>query len=226
MKKRYFFLIYLNNNLINTIVNGIRLLSDYNQRNFAHLTLKGPYSTNQINLLKKDEQLIKGEIIKITDVDSFFYPQQNTVFFKCKTPDVLFDIWKKQSEKTFNVFNPHITLYDGDNRAFASKLLSIVSKYNISFDIVIEKLELYSSSSLGLFNLRTEIDYNLLGKIIKFDINQNNIAKISVENRLLFIERLASELSKHNGSKEYKLPPTKAIRNMGLVSKSKISAVI
>lgn len=205
MKNKFFFVIYLHDKTLKSLLDAIRLVADPQQKNLSHITVKGPYKTNQKKILNEDNEEIMGTELKVTGASNFFDESQNTVFWECEDNADLYRIWKKKEEKTYNSFHPHITIYDGADREYAENIYKIVSSYNISFSFNIDKLELYSSRDKGtLFNLRTQVDYSLISKLAHFDINQENIDGLNTVERMQIIESLCNSLEKvANHHKEY-----------------------
>jgi 2'-5' RNA ligase len=199
MKTRFFFVIYLHNENIKTILDGMRIIADPQQRNFSHITVKGPYQTIQRKLLNKDNELIQGKEIKVSGAGNFFMDNQNTVFLKCEERKELFEIWKTKEDKTYKDFHPHITIYDGDNRGFATKLYDTINTHQINFSFIVDKLELYSSADKAkLFNLKQQVDYTILSSLIGKSIDQNNIDSLTDVQRISAINKLCIILEKIN----------------------------
>ncbi len=190
MKTRFFFVIYLHNETVKRILDAMRLIADPMQRNFSHITVKGPYSTKQKKRLFEDNKLIQGKEIKVNGVGNFFTESQNTVFLNCEDKQELTTIWKSKEEKTYREFHPHITIYDGDNKLFARKLFDTINAHNINFSFIVDRLDLYSSADkMKLFNL-SQIDYSLISKIAGFNIQHDNIDKLSDNQKISIINKL------------------------------------
>jgi 2'-5' RNA ligase len=199
MKTRFFFVIYLHNETIKAVLDGMRIIADPLQRNFSHITVKGPYRNIQKKRLNEDSKLIQGKEIKVLGAGNFFVDNQNTVFLKCEEKEELYTIWKTKEEKTYKEFHPHITIYDGDNRLFAKQLFDTINSHKINFSFVVDKLELYSSADKNkLFNLKHQVDYLLLSKIAGITITQENIDKLSNQKRVELIDKLCDILERVN----------------------------
>ena len=197
MKTRFFFVIYLHSETIKTILDGMRIIADPLQRNSSHITVKGPYRNIQKKRLLEDNELIHGKEIRVIGAGNFFDGNQNTVFLKCEDKPELYTIWKSKEEKTYKEFHPHITVYDGSDRSFATKLFETINAYPIKFSFLVDKLDLYSSADkTKLFNLRTQVDYGLLSNITSTEIRQDNIDTLSETQRLTIVDRLCSYLVK------------------------------
>lgn len=181
--------------MLKSLLDAMRLIADSKQQNFAHITVKGPYKTSQKKRLTIDNQEIAGTHLKVTGAGNFFQENQNTVFLKCEENLSLYNIWKKKEEKTYKEFHPHITIYDGKDREFASSLFNVISSYKINFQFEIDKLDLYSSKEKGkLFNLKTQANYNLLSTLSGFRIDESNVESLSKEQRIEIIHLLCRDL--------------------------------
>jgi 2'-5' RNA ligase len=200
MKTRFFFVIYLHNDTVRGILDGMRLIADPMQRNFSHITVKGPYRNIQKKRLFEDSKLIEGKEIRVSGAGNFFTDNQNTVFLKCEEKQELYTIWKTKEGRTYSEFHPHITIYDGADRSFANKLFSTIDAHKINFSFIVEKLELYSSADkTKLFNLNAQLDYSLLSKITGINIRPDNIDKLSDQQRISAIDKLCGILERVNG---------------------------
>lgn len=193
---RYFFIIDLKEGEIPPLVNCLKILADPKQWNEAHITVKGPYKTNQKKIFENDNKILKPGIqLSILGVGNFFNENQNTVYLKCEKHEILQSIWETKTNRTFKNFNPHITICDNKDKEFSEEIFRIINNYNIKFVVNIEKLNLYSSKDkYKLFNLRDNISYLKLNDILGENINSKNIDKISKENRLKYIEKICEEI--------------------------------
>ena len=190
-----FYVAYPKNERLKNLLNSLKILADSSQRTEAHITVRGPYKKKlSENDLKKFSDIISGETLTISKVDNFFAYNQNTVFFKCEENDKLRKIWKKI---TYNEFKPHITIYDGENNDFAYKLYNILSRDFSPLYYEIEKLswlEPKSSDKLKLFHLNSTFDYNVLNNILDTNFNSISINNISIDDKLLLIEKVCNHL--------------------------------
>jgi len=121
-KPKYFFVIYLGDEKLQSLVDAMRIVADPKQRNISHITVKGPYNTAQKELLNRDNLIIRGEHINVLGAGNFFDDNQNTVFLKCMDEEKLYTIWKSKEVRTYRNYHPHITIYDGKDSEFAHEL--------------------------------------------------------------------------------------------------------
>lgn len=193
-KANCFYVVYPSDEKIKSLISGIRVLSDQNQRTQAHITVRGPYTKKlSSKFINKASRLIFKSEVEIHSIASFFEGKQNTVFLSCISP-ALKPIWKKKSYKGFN---PHITIYDGENRSLASNIKSILTENFRGFNFMIEKLEWLEPNDMGeldLFHLKTNFDFSNISEYLKTEITYDILLTISNEQRLRLIEKLAQIL--------------------------------
>lgn len=210
MRTRFFFVIFLHDETIGSLLDGMRIIADPMQRNLSHITVKGPYWNSQKKRLSTDNKLIQGQEIKITGTGNFFIDNQNTVFLKCEEKKELYDIWKTKEEKTYKEFHPHITIYDGKDRTFAKILFDTINTHNINFSFTVEKLDLYSTADkIKLFNLEAKVNYQLISKIVGFHISKENIDLLTETQRITAIDKLCTAIEFANHSVETNLNSNK-----------------
>ncbi len=194
-KTKFFFVIYFNNQKIKRILNAMRIVADSNQKNIAHITVKGPYINKQVKKLNQDNDLIAGKMIDVLGAGNFFSDNQNTVFLRCKDKEELQQIWRTKEKKTYKSYHPHITIYDGNDREYAENLYEVLNSYNLSFRFKVSKLELYSTlDKFTLFNFQEMIDYDLITKLAGFKVDRLNVHGLTSEERIKVLEGLCVRL--------------------------------
>ena len=190
-----FYVVYPSDDTIRLYINAIRVIAEENQRSQVHITMRGPYK-KQLPKKKLEElsTLIKGEEIFVINVGNFFNSNQNTVFFTCAETDNLRKVWKKT---TYTDFNPHLTIYDGDDNEYAKQLYSILKEQFVPYSFHIQELswlEPKNKEKLELFHLKTLIDFDKISSIIDFDLNYSTLQVLDKNERLKFISILAKKL--------------------------------
>jgi hypothetical protein len=190
MAIRVFYVIYFENKDIQRTLDAVRFIFNPKVKNPAHVTIRGPYRQRyKINNLRKQ---ISGSFISVLGIDSFFNETQNTVVIKIDSPNLL-SVWKKDDYG----YNPHITIYDGNSRSFASDLVDLLSKINFTFSFVAEDLSpLISHKGQNSFNLKISFDEEFISKLLERKITVGEIEKFSFEERLPIIEKLMRILPK------------------------------
>lgn len=231
---RHFGVININDKNAQTFIDGIRLLCADNSKlkHKAHVTLIGPKDNKEdidFKSIRRNEQ-----IISIDGVGNFFQEGQNTVYLKCnldKGGDQIKDMIDKPD---YGNENPHITLYDGNNRGFAEELYNLTQsqsyKGKITFQIIVSEnnYNIKKESDLGVISSTRE--YPLLDSIIDFDhlsyylggttINENIIKNLSESQRLEYVERLLSLFSNWQNSKVIANPCISVINELNLTEQN------
>ena len=91
---KIFYVIYIKDKLLRTIIDGIRILADPLEKQEAHITVRGPYE--QSYHLSQKNEIIKHTRIKIQGIGTFFNSNQNTIFLNVKqTNEALKNVWRK-----------------------------------------------------------------------------------------------------------------------------------
>ena len=107
MASRMFHVLYVPDGLIADCIDAIRVLAHPSEKHRAHITVRGPYQRAS-NRLDSVNRSIESSEINIDGSGNFFESGQNTVYLRCRSPN-LESVWYKPDYG----FNPHITLYDG-----------------------------------------------------------------------------------------------------------------
>ena len=183
-----FYVIYLRDGISIDCIEAIRFLCDPSQKKASHLTVRGPFP-NKIRLVDANRKLAGNKLL-LNGVNRFFSENQNTVFFTCAATKI-----KKVWNKPEYPFNPHITIYDGDSRAFASEVFDVVAKYTYFLGFQADKLTplITRNGSKSLFRPLL-FDCDAIAEIAGEPINRERISHMSVDKRLSLIERLCEFL--------------------------------
>lgn len=190
-----FYVAYPSDDLIKLYINAIRVIAEETQRTQVHITVRGPYR-KQLSKAEVENfsSKIKGEEIVVNDIGNFFDSNQNTVFFNCFENENLRNVWKKT---TYNKFNPHLTIYDGDDKFYANEIFSRLKEKFVPFVFHIEELswlEPKNKEKLELFHLKSIIDFEKVSLLLNYDLNLSSIKGLHKTDRLKFISILAEKL--------------------------------
>lgn len=193
---RYFGVVNITDKNARTFIDGIRLLCASKVKHKAHITLQGPKDREdeiKFQSIRRNEQ-----IVKVNGVGNFFLYGQNTVYLRCNL-DNGEQIKSMIDKPDYGNENPHITLYDGNDRVFAEKLYNLTQKYEIQFQIIVSEsnYNISKDSDLGIISSSKEyisfepafydhLSYYIGGTTINADIIEN----LSEKQRLEYIENL------------------------------------
>jgi hypothetical protein len=180
---RFFQVINIDNKNAQTFIDGIRLIADPSIKHKAHVTIKGPfYNESEI---KTERIRYENQVIKIVGVDNFFTFNQNTVFLRCLLKERLKNMMFKPD---YGNENPHITLYNGNNKDFAYKLFELLKKTPIKFQVIVNALQTIQSEEKN--ELFDDIFYNHLSYYLGEEINYQLIVNLNDNERFTLIKKL------------------------------------
>lgn len=188
MVRRVFYVIYIGDERIQSLLDAMRFLGNTEEKTPAHITVRGPYTQRQN--IRKLNRKVAGTKIVAEGIGTFFNSRQNTVFIKCHA-DSLRRVWQKSD---FG-FNPHITLYDGPSREFAEALVDRLNRVEIQFSFLVDKL-LPLTSYKGQFAIWLEecVDYNVIVNACGNQFLGPDVRLLPDKDRLSLIGSLAREL--------------------------------
>ncbi len=158
--------IKIENQLIASVLNFVKYLCAPGSKTEVHLSVRGPYKRKlSNNKVEEFNKIINNSIIHINGVGNFFQEGQNTVFLKCESNEIK-KAWYK---KGYN-YVPHLTIYDGNNIAFAHDLFDVIDKQKIKLDFYASKLILYDNSMKNTsLLLKSDIDNKIIKDILDID---------------------------------------------------------
>lgn len=183
-----FYVIYLRDGISIDCIEAIRLLCDPSQQKASHLTVRGPFP-NKIRLVDANRKLAGNKLL-LNGISRFFSENQNTVYFTCSATKI-----KKVWNKPEYPFNPHITIYDGDSRVFASELFDVISKRTYFLGFHADKLSpLVSTSGPKSLFRPLLFDCDAIAEITGEPITRERINNMTTEKRLTLIDQLCKYL--------------------------------
>jgi hypothetical protein len=184
----YFYIISIQDNFIRAYLDLLRFIANPNEKRTSHITVRGPYK-KKINLLQKSADIL-GKNVTITGAGCFFSKKQNTVYLNCES-DAIRKVWLKKSLN----YNPHLTIYDGNNRSFAESILTSLTanQYRITFTST-DLIPLRICKGQTDADLLISVDINLLGRLLKTDIDLDTIKTMTEHNRINVFSELSSFL--------------------------------
>ena len=205
--KKLFYVIYIKDEVLKTLIDGIRLFIDPSQKYKAHLTVRGPYKKLQKQYQETWNKNLSDGLMEIKGIGKFFAPGQNTIYLDCVGTTNLKTVWNK---KDYPDFNPHITLYNGLDRDYAIEVLSILDPFKFHFHIDADELQVLRSpiekntiSVYGEPYVYSAIEKDLLEELLDGEM-PHSVDEISKELRFYFIKKLAELLSKKTSGNNLK----------------------
>jgi len=122
-----FYGIYLKSEAISTVLDLIRFIGEPDAIRLSHITLRGPYTSkiNPLTLRNINENPIFDWTVTLLGPRTFFSTKQSTVLIAVDLGSLDRLVYKPDFPDSL----PHITLYDGPDRNFASSLYDLLSGY-------------------------------------------------------------------------------------------------
>ena len=124
---KIFYGVYLEREEVSAALDLIRFLGEPGSIRYSHVTLRGPYRKElpraRVREINSDPRY--QWTIALTRPVAFFDGRQSTVAIAVDLMSLAGLLYKPD----FPSGTPHITLYDGSNRAFARELFSLISNY-------------------------------------------------------------------------------------------------
>jgi len=151
MSSNFMFLEFTDEEIVYLLSSLREIFSQKSSQANVHITVRGPYlksiTDEEIGRAKK---IIKHDVFLIAGVgrfDNF----KHTVYLKVRS-DNLEKIWDKPDfPKSKYGFNPHITMYDGEDSRLADEIYSFLEKERLELLCQSFKLTPYVSKQIPLF---------------------------------------------------------------------------
>jgi hypothetical protein len=180
--KRYFSFLIMKDAYASKCINAAIFLANPNQKWPAHITVGGPFG-------RKPNTKEYSEKISVLGVGNFFSDNQNTVFLKIGAEN-LRHIW----EKTDYGFNPHLTIYDGDDHHFARDLYHRLNNRKIYFyfETVTYSVVESRAGQGNLFSIDSNVDAKFLEREFSKYFDNKKISKYSAHQLVDLVRDLSN----------------------------------
>jgi len=149
MADRFLFM-ELRDQRLNRVLAGLRSIFVGNEiTTNIHITLKGPQKS--FNLKKHiDNYKKENECIQIGGTGRFLNGNSHVVYLKVDCGDLRrYNLWAKPDFD--DIYNPHITLYEGTDEALADAVYKFLHIENIQYKCVEYEFTMYTRKQFGLF---------------------------------------------------------------------------
>ena len=181
-----FFVLYLPNRVWQSYCDTMKILCRPDTQSPAHITVRGPYGTRPD--VDQEWRKVSNIHIRVLDVGTFFEDAQNTVFLRCESPELASVWWKKH----YRSMNPHITIYDGDSREFAERVLGVLRRHKWRFSFVADHLHEYVSNGRQMGLDLTWSDYgDVIRRVHGASMGRNQLQALSDNDRLELLAKVA-----------------------------------
>lgn len=173
---RYFAFLYVEDEPVSKLLTTAIVILNPRAKWRAHVTVAGPFDSLRNVPRKRDY----ARRVLITGAGHFRSENQNTVYLKVGTFDL-----RSVSKKTDFDYNPHITLYDGQDHDLGDELYHRLHPKFPFLKFHVSKLEIVMTGAAqgNLDTLLNFIDHSFfdrLGLSLADAINLNNAQKINL----------------------------------------------
>lgn len=163
-EKKFFLLLELLDPTINDLL--FRLRHEFTKGSLSsdiHVTIRGPYRKKITpDTITKLGQVLDSDPILIQGIGMFENTDEYVVYIKASADRLTEVCWKPDFPKRTYGCIPHITLYRGDDKELAEKVLDFLNKEPIKLICRNFKLTSYTSKQPELFTLnRKTFEQNL-----------------------------------------------------------------
>ncbi len=173
--KRYFVFLYPEDPIIQKLLDLAIFVFNPKEKQSAHVTLAGPYASAR-SLPRATSYVRK---ISLLGVGQFRSEWQNTVFIHVDASG-LHNFWHKPDYP----FNPHLTLYDGDDSTFATRLYERLHEIRLFLIFHVTRVHIVEiMKGQGSMSLLQSLDLNCAPEIKGLTIQE--IIDFSPEQRLI-----------------------------------------
>lgn len=196
---RVFYVIHIAEPFIQAALNVVRYLSNPAVKHAAHITVRGPY--DELQDVVELSSFIADKRIRIDGVSTFYGPSQNTVYLACDAPELAYVWWKPDYG-----FNPHLTLYDGDDVIFARQLEALMVRLQVRFSFRATELQTIISSGSPIASterqrLRRE-DLAFVGGRCCLPLDNLDLQNLEVYQRLDYVAKIMSAVLAYSRQQE------------------------
>lgn len=139
-------------------INGADVMWD------VHLTVRGPYDKSQAvkKSLQRWQNLIDCAPVVVSGVGAFHNERESVVYLKVQHEYLRRIWWKPDFPVSKFGFNPHLTLYAGADKNFATDIHNLLSKQKLSLISHSNKIVLSTSKQSALFSNKENLNSDYL----------------------------------------------------------------
>lgn len=190
MPVRYFVFLYPENRQIQELLDLAIYVLNPAEKWQAHITLAGPYNTAR-TLPRRLEFVRK---VSLLGAGQFRSEYQNTVFLSVGAQD-LRDFWHKPDYP----FNPHLTVYNGDDSVLADRLYETLFEARMYFKFFVSRVHIVKAiKGQETLDLVSSLNLGALPELKNLTIQ--DIRQFSADQRILYAAE-ALKRAKYESSK-------------------------
>jgi hypothetical protein len=161
----HFLLLELTDPLVNAFLWRVRhILTGHYGKGPIHVTLRGPYEGESPRKILEDaRETLRYDVLRIHGVGRFSNPGEEVIFFKVDSPH-LRDVWWKKSFPIERFgFEPHVSVYRGNDAHFADAAAALLADEQIDLKCAEHRLLWYRTKQPDLFTASTPSVGALIG---------------------------------------------------------------
>lgn len=157
----------------------------------THITLRGPYERKPSHRTKWLK--LQPSNATIMRPAKFFNDHQNTVFFGISFLEINDISWKKDFADSV----PHMTIYDGNDRAFAWQVLGVLREFSWQFEIELTQVLVLERKKEveGAFFLELDDIDMAFRDISEKPLSRSYIRGMHIGQRILYLRKICSALN-------------------------------
>lgn len=120
----------------------------------VHLTIRGPYDRSKglKSHIERWQSLVDNSPVVVSGVGKFHNQRESIVYLKVQHPSLRRLWWKPDYPISKYGFNPHLTLYAGENRVFADAIYDLLAKRQFALISHANKIATSTSKQEPLFS--------------------------------------------------------------------------
>ena len=173
------------------ILNMMRFAAKPSANRTAHITVRGPCARRlPQKFVRRISSMVAGASVEVCGAGTFFRRGQNTVYLHCHSPAIK-SVWNKPQHG----YTPHLTIYDGKDRAVATEIHELLSRAKINFATPADGIsEMLSPPPAGESELRAAINKDKLSRITGKQTTLDDMQNLPWQTRKKIIRTLAKKL--------------------------------
>ena len=161
--KRFVFLEFLDPEIRSLLTQLKEIFTGKKSQSHIHITIRGPYPEPlPAELLEFTESRIRKDVLLISGIGLFNNNKSHVVYIKVHSRNLKRIWWKKDFP-----FNPHITLYEGEDAFLAKEIFHFLKREHIELVSHNFRVAEYASGQLEVFYEENDIPRVSVQKLVE-----------------------------------------------------------
>jgi 2'-5' RNA ligase len=151
---KHFLFLELRDREICTLLHKLRFcFNEKPSKSNIHITVRGPYKNAlKANDIKKYQQMMERDTIRVSGVGRFDHPESSVIFLRVESQHFENIWWKPDFPKQTYGFNPHISLYSGNDKVLADRVFNFLKLESLCLETRQFELTPYVSNQFCLIS--------------------------------------------------------------------------